>query len=245
MKNQAKWRAKCAGIAALAVACALVAAPIGSASAIAPSPGDIDDCAFGQGAGVDQCEAAAAAAPAARRRERFHVLTPAVRHASPRAKIETIARPEHDARVGPRCCGWDADEDVLVGPCRRGGGPCLLRRRRRQPERHPDRDDGRAARDVRRASGTAEAGARLPTRSHAFLCVARGPHALFSATSVPTCCRIATAVGEPVFAGVRDGGAELSACDSETCRWWISEKTGVPSVHPVELLRRSYRLPLD
>jgi glycerol-3-phosphate dehydrogenase subunit C len=55
---------------------------------------------------------------------------------------------------------------------------------------------------------------------------------------------IALAVGAPVFAGVRDSGAELSACDSETCRWWISERTGLPSVHPVELLRRSYRLPL-
>jgi glycerol-3-phosphate dehydrogenase subunit C len=52
------------------------------------------------------------------------------------------------------------------------------------------------------------------------------------------------AVGAPVFAGVREGGAELSACDSETCRWWISDVTGRPSVHPVELLRRSYRLPL-
>jgi glycerol-3-phosphate dehydrogenase subunit C len=56
---------------------------------------------------------------------------------------------------------------------------------------------------------------------------------------------IAMAVGEPVFQGVREGGAELSACDSETCRWWISEATGRPSVHPVELLRRSYRLPLE
>jgi glycerol-3-phosphate dehydrogenase subunit C len=55
---------------------------------------------------------------------------------------------------------------------------------------------------------------------------------------------IAMAVGEPVFQGVREGAAELSACDSETCRWWISDATGRPSVHPVELLRRSYRLPL-
>ena len=55
---------------------------------------------------------------------------------------------------------------------------------------------------------------------------------------------IAMAVGASVFAGVREGGAELSACDSETCRWWISEATGRPSVHRVELLRRSYRIPL-
>ncbi len=56
---------------------------------------------------------------------------------------------------------------------------------------------------------------------------------------------IAMAVGEAVFQGVREGGAELSACDSETCRWWISEATGRPSVHPIELLRRSYRLSGD
>jgi glycerol-3-phosphate dehydrogenase subunit C len=56
---------------------------------------------------------------------------------------------------------------------------------------------------------------------------------------------IAMAVGEPVFRGVRESSAELSACDSETCRWWISEATGRPSVHPVELLRRSYRIPLE
>ena len=55
---------------------------------------------------------------------------------------------------------------------------------------------------------------------------------------------IAMAVGAPVFAGIRAGAAELSACDSETCRWWISDVTERPSVHPVELLRRSYRLPL-
>ena len=37
-------------------------------------------------------------------------------------------------------------------------------------------------------------------------------------------------------------GAELSVCDSETCRWQISHATGLPSVHPIELLHRAYGL---
>ena len=53
---------------------------------------------------------------------------------------------------------------------------------------------------------------------------------------------VAMAVGEPVFDQVRESGAELSVCDSETCRWHIAEATGVPSVHPVALLHRSYGL---
>jgi glycerol-3-phosphate dehydrogenase subunit C len=53
---------------------------------------------------------------------------------------------------------------------------------------------------------------------------------------------IAMAVGEPVFRQVRESGAELSVCDSETCRWQIAHATGLPSVHPVELLHRAYGL---
>ena len=33
-------------------------------------------------------------------------------------------------------------------------------------------------------------------------------------------------------------------CDSETCRWQIAKATGVPSVHPVEMLHRAYGLGL-
>jgi glycerol-3-phosphate dehydrogenase subunit C len=53
---------------------------------------------------------------------------------------------------------------------------------------------------------------------------------------------IAMAVGEPVFRQVRESGAPLSVCDSETCRWQIARATGIPSVHPVELLHREYGL---
>ena len=49
---------------------------------------------------------------------------------------------------------------------------------------------------------------------------------------------IAMAVGSAVFAGVREGSAELSACDSETCRWWISEATGKPVSQVVHGKRR-------
>jgi glycerol-3-phosphate dehydrogenase subunit C len=53
---------------------------------------------------------------------------------------------------------------------------------------------------------------------------------------------IAMAVGEPLFRNVRLSGADLTACDSETCRWQIAHATGIPSVHPIELLYRAYGL---
>lgn len=53
---------------------------------------------------------------------------------------------------------------------------------------------------------------------------------------------IAMAVGAPVFRQIEDSGSELSVCDSETCRWHIAKATGVPSVHPVEMLHRAYGL---
>jgi glycerol-3-phosphate dehydrogenase subunit C len=34
-------------------------------------------------------------------------------------------------------------------------------------------------------------------------------------------------------------------CDSETCRWQITHATGKPAVHPVELLAKSYGLPVE
>ncbi len=53
---------------------------------------------------------------------------------------------------------------------------------------------------------------------------------------------IAMTVGASLFDQVRASGAELSVCDSETCRWQISQATGVPSVHPIVLLHRAYGL---
>ena len=53
---------------------------------------------------------------------------------------------------------------------------------------------------------------------------------------------IAMAVGAPLFRQVRETASEMAACDSETCRWQITSATGIPSVHPVELLHRAYGL---
>ncbi|MGD9696339.1 MAG: anaerobic glycerol-3-phosphate dehydrogenase subunit C [Thermoleophilia bacterium] len=53
---------------------------------------------------------------------------------------------------------------------------------------------------------------------------------------------IAMEVGRSLFAQVRASGAPMSVCDSETCRWQISAATDLPSVHPVEILHRAYRL---
>ena len=51
---------------------------------------------------------------------------------------------------------------------------------------------------------------------------------------------IAMQVGSPLFDFVNEVGGPIAVCDSETCRWQITHATGVPSVHPVELLAVSY-----
>jgi glycerol-3-phosphate dehydrogenase subunit C len=53
---------------------------------------------------------------------------------------------------------------------------------------------------------------------------------------------ISMAVGERLFRDVYESGANVAACDSETCRWQIEHGTGVHAVHPVELLYRAYGL---
>jgi glycerol-3-phosphate dehydrogenase subunit C len=53
---------------------------------------------------------------------------------------------------------------------------------------------------------------------------------------------ISMKVGEEVFRQVAEARPDLAACDSETCRWQIAHATGVPAVHPVELLHRAYAL---
>src|ERR671910_542381 len=53
---------------------------------------------------------------------------------------------------------------------------------------------------------------------------------------------ISMAVGERLFRDVWESGANLAACDSETCRWQIEHGAGVHAVHPVELLFRGYGL---
>ena len=53
---------------------------------------------------------------------------------------------------------------------------------------------------------------------------------------------ISMAVGEQLFRAVRDSGPDVTACDSETCRWQIEHGSGVHAVHPVELLHQAYGL---
>ncbi|MEI8165397.1 MAG: anaerobic glycerol-3-phosphate dehydrogenase subunit C [Chloroflexales bacterium] len=54
--------------------------------------------------------------------------------------------------------------------------------------------------------------------------------------------QIALDVGAPLFEMVRRSGAELALCDSETCRWQITNATGVPTKHPIEILAAAYGL---
>ena len=53
---------------------------------------------------------------------------------------------------------------------------------------------------------------------------------------------IAMRVGEDLFRQVKQADPDVTACDSETCRWQIAHATGVSAVHPVELLHRAYGL---
>jgi glycerol-3-phosphate dehydrogenase subunit C len=51
---------------------------------------------------------------------------------------------------------------------------------------------------------------------------------------------ISMAVGEPLFDFVLDVAGPIAVCDSETCRWQIEHGSGVPCVHPAELLAAAY-----
>lgn len=51
---------------------------------------------------------------------------------------------------------------------------------------------------------------------------------------------IAMEVGAPLFEFIRQAGSPLVVCDSETCRWQITHATGVPAIHPAELLAVAY-----
>ena len=53
---------------------------------------------------------------------------------------------------------------------------------------------------------------------------------------------ISMRVGEDLFRQVKETRPDVAACDSETCRWQIAHATGVPAVHPVEVLYRAYGL---
>lgn len=57
--------------------------------------------------------------------------------------------------------------------------------------------------------------------------------------------RVAMDVGAPLFAFIREVGGPVAICDSETCRWQITHGTGVPAVHPVELLALAWGLEVE
>ena len=52
--------------------------------------------------------------------------------------------------------------------------------------------------------------------------------------------QISQDVGRPLFDFIRSSGGPLVICDSETCRWQIKNATGIPAIHPIELLAASY-----
>jgi len=47
---------------------------------------------------------------------------------------------------------------------------------------------------------------------------------------------ISQSVGNPLFEFVKSVSAPIAVCDSETCRWQITHGTGLPAIHPVELV---------
>ena len=53
---------------------------------------------------------------------------------------------------------------------------------------------------------------------------------------------VAQAVGKPLFDLVRAVNPELALCDTETCRWQISQSSGVPTKHPIAMVHQSYGL---
>jgi len=52
--------------------------------------------------------------------------------------------------------------------------------------------------------------------------------------------KISMDVGQPLFDFIQQSDSLLAICDSETCRWQITHGTGIPAVHPVELLAAAY-----
>jgi glycerol-3-phosphate dehydrogenase subunit C len=54
-------------------------------------------------------------------------------------------------------------------------------------------------------------------------------------------------IGQPLFDFVSDqmSASPLVVCDSETCRWQITHATKKPAVHPVEIIAKSYGIPVE
>jgi glycerol-3-phosphate dehydrogenase subunit C len=58
---------------------------------------------------------------------------------------------------------------------------------------------------------------------------------------------ISMEIGQPLFNFISRElpTSPLVVCDSETCRWQITHATKKPAFHPVEIIARSYALPVD
>lgn len=56
---------------------------------------------------------------------------------------------------------------------------------------------------------------------------------------------VAMKVGGQLFNFVSQLSAPIVICDSETCRWQITHATGLPAIHPVELLAASYGIQVE
>ncbi|MCJ7823372.1 MAG: anaerobic glycerol-3-phosphate dehydrogenase subunit C [Anaerolineales bacterium] len=52
----------------------------------------------------------------------------------------------------------------------------------------------------------------------------------------------AYAVGEHLFQQAEQSNVDIVVTDSETCRWWISQHTGIPAQHPIAVLAESLGL---
>lgn len=59
--------------------------------------------------------------------------------------------------------------------------------------------------------------------------------------------QVAMDIGQPLFSFINDDvtNSPIVVCDSETCRWQITHGTGKPAIHPVELVAKSYGLPVE
>jgi glycerol-3-phosphate dehydrogenase subunit C len=53
---------------------------------------------------------------------------------------------------------------------------------------------------------------------------------------------VAKAVGGSLFDQVREAEVDFVISDSETCRWWLVQHTGLPAYHPVDVLSRALGL---
>lgn len=51
--------------------------------------------------------------------------------------------------------------------------------------------------------------------------------------------QIAQDVGRSLFGQIDSFQPDLVLTDSETCRWWVTAQTGVPSRHPIEILAQA------